>query len=84
MSRAKNVTGTKKNHPSKVFLSFEKLDVTGIFSQIRHGHFFDVTGIFSKNVTGTKKNVTGKKKNTGYDMKKNEKKNIKQLKSDVF
>ena len=33
--------------------------------QIRHGHFFDVTGIFSKNVTGTKKNVTGKK-NTGF------------------
>ena len=30
--------------------------------KIRHGHFFDVTGIFSKNVTGTKKNVTGKKK----------------------
>ena len=29
--------------------------------KIRHGHFFDVTGIFSKNVTGTKKNVTGKK-----------------------
>ena len=30
------------------------------FPKIRHGHFFDVTGIFSKNVTGTKKIVTGK------------------------
>ena len=27
-----------------------------------HGLFFDVTAIFSKNVTGTKKNVTGEKK----------------------
>ena len=27
-----------------------------------HGHFFDVTGIFAKIVTGTQKNVTGKKK----------------------
>ena len=33
-----------------------------------HGLFFDVTAIFSKNVTGTKKNVTGKKKHCPRDL----------------
>ena len=65
--------GHKKNHRSRVFLNFKIWNVTGTFSQNSSKisrAFFDVTGIFSKNVTGTKKNVTEKKKHCKWYPKK--------------